>query len=111
MTTYTIEAPQPLTPSALAEGLRELADHIEVGRFPLGSRWVPSQALAVTLPLASAEAVHELAREYGYDAADSEDGHTYLELAFGTGTGMPEAYLPCYRGAVVVRASHVQESS
>lgn len=89
---------RPLTGHQVAAGLRALAVMFEHGEIP--TRTHPTQGVRVSVPLASAASVREVAARCGIEVRPA-GGFVWCEVPLGTGTN-PDSDQAAYSGAVQV---------
>lgn len=89
---------RPLTGRQVAKGLRALAVIFEHDEIP--TRTHPAQGVRVSIPLASAASVREVAARCGIEVMVSGEWVT-CEVPLGTGT-VPDSNQATYAGAVYV---------
>jgi hypothetical protein len=96
-----------LSGTAIAAGLRALADMFEQDPALGGDRYIPDQALHVESITATADDVVEFAARYGLDV-ERRGVYTTASLPLGEGSA-PQYGMPSYIGAVVLTVSHIAD--
>jgi predicted fused transcriptional regulator/phosphomethylpyrimidine kinase len=96
-----------LSGTAIAEGLRALADMFEADPALAADRYIPDQAVGITVIFDSARDVVEFASRYGRDV-ERHENRTSAQIPLGGGSA-PRYGIPSYVGAVVLTVSHIAD--